>query len=127
MPEANMYMEKRVHPRVPFKIPVKYRVVEDPKEAKAVLNGKKADKSSRTINISLGGLYLVVDQVLGVGSVLRLEMNMPEIARVIPSFAEVAWSNNTEVGLRFLAMKEEDVGALKDYLQRAISGKSTTL
>jgi c-di-GMP-binding flagellar brake protein YcgR len=123
MPDANMFLEKRVHPRVSVKIPVKYRVIEDQKEIETVFERKKREQTSQTMDVSLGGLYLVADQVLNVGSILRLDITLPEISHVISAFAEVVWSNETGGGLHFLAMKEEDVDSLKNYLNQTQPGK----
>jgi c-di-GMP-binding flagellar brake protein YcgR len=122
MPEANMFMEKRVHPRVSVKIPVKYRVIEDQKEIETVFERKKREQTSQTMDVSLGGLYLVSEQVMNVGSILRLDIAIPDNSRMVSAFAEVVWSNETGGGLHFLAMKEEDVDALKNYLNQSQTG-----
>jgi len=118
-----MFLEKRVHPRVSVKIPVKYRVIEDQKEIETVFERKKREQSSQTMDVSLGGLYLVADQVLNVGSILRLDITLPQNSHLISAFAEVVWSNETGGGLHFLAMKEEDVDSLKNYLSQTQTGK----
>jgi hypothetical protein len=118
-----MFLEKRVHPRVAVKIPVKYRVIEDQKEIETVFERKKNEQTSQTMDVSLGGLYLVADQVLNVGSILRLDITLPEVSHPVSAFAEVAWSNETGGGLHFLAMKEEDVESLKNYLSQTQPGK----
>lgn len=122
MPEANMFVERRVHPRVSVKIPVKYRVIEDQGELATVFERKKKEQTTRTMDVSLGGLYLVADQLLNIGSILRLDISLPEKTSLISAFAEVVWSNETGGGLHFLAMKEEDVEALKSYLSKASNG-----
>jgi c-di-GMP-binding flagellar brake protein YcgR len=119
MPEANMFVEKRIHPRVSVKIPVKYRVIEDQKELETVFERKKREQTTRTMDVSLGGLYIVADQVLNVGSILRLDISLPEKSSMISAFAEVVWANETGGGLHFLAMKEDDVETLKNYLNQA--------
>ncbi len=123
MPDANMFLEKRVHPRISVKIPVKYRVIEDQKEIETVFERKKREQTSQTMDVSLGGLYLVADQVLNVGSILRLDISLPGHSVMISAFAEVVWSNETGGGLHFLAMKEEDVDSLKNYLSQTQPGK----
>ncbi|HVZ81260.1 MAG TPA: PilZ domain-containing protein [bacterium] len=119
MPEANMYVEKRVHPRVSVKIPVKFRVIEDQKEIETVFERRKKEQTTQTMDVSLGGLYIVADQLLNVGSILRLDISVPEKSRLVSAFAEVVWSNETGGGLHFLAMKEEDVEFLKGYLAKS--------
>ena len=116
MPEANMFIEKRAHPRVSVKIPIKYRVIEDQKELETVFERKKKEQTTRTVDVSLGGLYVVADKSLSIGSILRLDISVPDRPALISAFAEVVWSNETGGGLHFLAMKEEDVEVLKAYL-----------
>ncbi len=123
MPEANMFMEKRIHPRVSVKIPVKYRVIEDQKELETVFERKKKEQTTRTMDVSLGGLYIVADQILNVGSILRLDVSLPEKSALISAFAEVVWANETGGGLHFLAMKEDDVEFLKNYLTKNSDAK----
>ena len=123
MPDANMFMEKRIHPRVSVKIPVKYRVIEDQKEIETVFERKKREQTSQTMDVSLGGLYLVSEQLMNVGSILRLDISIPNCPRMVSAFAEVVWSNETGGGLHFLAMKEEDVDSLKNYLSESETGK----
>lgn len=123
MPEANMFVEKRVHPRVSVKIPVKYRVIEDQKEIETVFERKKREQTTRTMDVSLGGLYIVADQLLNIGSILRLDISLPERASLISAFAEVVWANETGGGLHFLAMKEDDAESLKGYLVNVSNGK----
>ncbi len=121
MPDANMFVEKRVHPRVSVKIPVKFRVIEDQKELETVFERRKKEQTTRTMDMSLGGLYIVADAILNIGSILRLDISLPERTSLISAFAEVVWSNETGAGLHFLAMKEDDVENLKNYLSKASS------
>ncbi len=123
MPDANMFVEKRIHPRVSVKIPVKYRVIEDQKELETVFERKKKEQTTRTMDVSLGGLYIVADTVLNIGSILRLDISLPAKASIISAFAEVVWANETGGGLHFLAMKEEDVEYLKNYLGKVSDDK----
>lgn len=123
MPEANMFVEKRVHPRISVKIPIKYRLIEDQKELETVFERKKKEQTTRTMDVSLGGLYIVAEQLLNIGSILRLDISLPGSTSLISAFAEVVWSNETGGGLHFLAMKEDDVESLKNYLSQVSNGK----
>ena len=115
-PDANIFVEKRVHPRISVKIPVKYRIIEDQKELESVFERKKKEMTTRTVDVSLGGLYIVADQTLNIGSILRLDITVPGKNSLVSAFAEVVWSNETGGGLHFLAMKEEDVEFMRTYL-----------
>ena len=123
MPEANIFIEKRIHPRVSAKIPVKYRIIEDQKEIETVFERRKKEQSTRTMDVSLGGLYIVAEQALNIGSILRLDISIPTHSGLVSAFAEVIWANETGGGLHFLAMKEDDVESLKAYLQQVSDSK----
>jgi len=118
MPEGSMFMERRRYPRVTVEIPVKYRLIDDQKELESVFERKKRDTHSRSLDVSLGGIYITADQNMKIGSILRLEITVPEPQKLISAFAEVVWSNDTGGGLHFLAMKEEDSEALKSYIEK---------
>jgi c-di-GMP-binding flagellar brake protein YcgR len=118
MPEGSMFMERRRYPRVTVEIPVKYRLIDDQKELESVFDRKKRDTLSRSLDLSLGGIYITSEQSMKVGSILRLEISVPESPTVISAFAEVIWSNDTGGGLHFLAMKDEDTQYLKVYLEK---------
>jgi len=121
MPEANMFSEKRIHPRVLVKIPVKYRVIEDAVEVKTILEHRKKDHDAQTVDMSLGGLYIVSDQALATGKILRLDISLADNKRPVIAFAEVVWANETGGGLRFLTIKDEDMSSLKAYLDKVSS------
>lgn len=123
MPDIKTFVEKRVHPRIPLRVPVKHRVIEGQNEIKTIFERKNNEKTGHTLNMSLGGLCLKADQSLNVGSMLRLEIILPEISRLIAAFGEVVWSNGTGGGLHFAAMREEDVDSLKRYLSQMSPGK----
>ena len=118
MPEANMFSEKRIYPRVPVKIPVKYRVIEDELEVKSILERRKKDQSAQTVDISLGGLYVVTDQALALGKILRLDITLGDNQNPLTAFAEVVWANESGGGLRFLTMKDDDMVLLRAYLEK---------
>lgn len=118
-PDANMFIEKRVFPRISIKIPVKYRLIEDQKELDSVFERRKREQTTSTMDVSLGGLYIVAEQILKVGSILRLDISVPNRPDLISAFAEVVWSNETGGGLHFLAMREDDVESLKAYLTKS--------
>ena len=122
-PDGDMFIEKRVHPRVTLKIPVKYRVIEDQTEIKTVHEHKLNEQTSHTFNMSLGGLYLVSDHILEVGCILRMDITLPEISEMFSVYAEVVWANDTGAGIRFEAIKEEDLDTLRNYLSEKTHSK----
>lgn len=117
MPEAKLFMEKRRHARIPVQIPIRYRLLEDKKEIKHIYGLGKTEKVAKTVDTSLGGMYIVADQALNVEGILSLKIALPERTEVISAFAEVVWSNEKGAGLRFLAIKEQDINALAEHLK----------
>ena len=104
-------------------IPIKYRIIEDQKEITSVLERNNKGQTTQTKDVSLDGLYLIADHVPEVGSVLWLDITLPNIPRIISSYAEVVWSNDTGGGLHFEVIKEEDLDILKNYLSQVHHGE----
>lgn len=118
MPEAKMHIEQRSNPRISVIIPVKYRVIEEPKEHETVTAFIKKQLTTKTADVSLGGLYIMADHVPNIDSVLALEISLPGNSSPIAAFAKVVWSNATGGGLHFLSIKNEDVDSLNAYLAK---------
>jgi hypothetical protein len=116
MSEAYISSERRNHSRIPLKIPVKYRLINDPKEIETLSASKRREQDTHAINVSLGGLYIVWDGEINVGSIIRLDITIPDYSVKISAFAEVVWSNKGGGGLHFEAIKEADEELLKNFL-----------
>ena len=121
MPEAYLLKERRVYPRISLKIPVVFRVLDDQEEIKSVIELRKKEKHGHTMDVSLGGLCIVTDQPLREGSILSLEITIPDLAKALKAMAEVVWSSESGGGIRFLTMDENDMETLKSYLSKASS------
>ena len=119
MTNASIMVDKRVHPRISLKIPVKYHLIEDQEKVMTVREGPGNGTTKQTMDMSLDGLYLVADSIPEVGSVLRLEISLPDRSSVIAAYAEVVWSNGAGGGLHFEVIQEEDLETLKNYLSQA--------
>ena len=113
MSEKKAYLEKRVNSRIPVKIPVQYRLVEDPTELEN-LRGRTALAK----DLSLDGMYIKTDHTVKVGDVFRLDVSVPEKSKQLFAFAEVIWVNDAGAGLRLMLMASEDKDSLKDYIDR---------
>ena len=116
MTDNKSYLEKRVHSRIPVKIPVQYRLVQDPKELEN-LKGQTALAK----DVSLDGMFIKTAEAAKVGDVIRLDISVPEKSKQLFAFAEVVWVNETGAGLRLMLMASEDREDLKSYLARAVS------
>ncbi len=117
MPEAKLFMEKRMHPRVSVKLPINYRLMDDKGELQNIEEWRKTAKNAESVDLSLGGMFIAVDRALPMGSLLRFDVTISPQTAPLAIFAEVVWTNVTGAGLRFLMIKPEDLEALKKYLE----------
>jgi c-di-GMP-binding flagellar brake protein YcgR len=118
MDQGNLFMEKRVHPRFSVKVPVTYRFVEDQEEMKGVADWRKEEKHAQTLDMSLGGMFIAVDQPLLVGGIARFDISLIGTSKNLIVYAEVVWSNVTGAGLHFLMIKPQDLETLKEFFTK---------
>lgn len=123
MPEANLFVEKRAYPRIPIKLPVKYRLVEDMAGIQSIIEMRKTEANTQTHDISLGGMYIVSNQPLTVGHILHLDITLPGKAKRLAAFGEVVWSKEAGAGLRFMMIKNEDLDFLKTFIEESSTKK----
>ena len=97
---------------MPSRIPVHYRLVEDPR----LLEDLKA-RAGQARDLSLDGMYLRTDR-MKVGDVVRMDIPVPEKDGSLFAFAEVVRVDETGAGLRLMLMEDEDRQSLKDHLER---------
>jgi c-di-GMP-binding flagellar brake protein YcgR len=118
MKEAKLLVEKRVYPRISAKLLVKYEILEDQKKIQTLHERKNFEKSTNTVDLSLGGAFVLLDERLALGSVLRLNIKFSEDNLSVSVYADVTWANETGCGIRFWAMKDADMVILKSYLAK---------
>lgn len=79
--------EKRIYRRIDAKINVNYKVFKS--HAELEKRGFSPEQLSITQNISAGGLLFFADEALAVGSVLELELDLPDGEKTIECLARV--------------------------------------
>ena len=119
-PQTRTFEEKRAYRRVPINTPVNYHVISDGNGYGSIARFDEV-KASNSMDISVGGLYLSTVHTLDPGSILGLKISLPSKTEWVSAFGEVAWSNKTGSGLRFLAMHDDDVKALKDFIDKNLT------
>lgn len=117
MPQLQSNKEQRVHTRVPVKLPVQYRFLDNPKEIE-----KFRGKVALAKDLSLEGMYLKIarEMEVKIGEIFRLDITLPEIHSHLFAFGEVVWRNERGVGIHLMLMPEEDKESLKAYLAQAV-------
>jgi c-di-GMP-binding flagellar brake protein YcgR len=84
-------------------------------------------KNGRTVDLSKGGIKLLLDEKLPKGSIIDIKIHIPEKRRAIKLEAEVIWTNDADKqdpsgrrfflsGLKFIAIREPEGLHLSEYL-----------
>lgn len=120
MSGAGIFGEKRVHPRVSVRVPIKCRLMEDSMFIGSITERRKMEIRSQSMDMSLGGIRMTVDQNLEVGSVMSVQFSLDRDSSLFSAFAEVVWSDPEKCGVRFLAFKEQEMEAFKAALAKVV-------
>ncbi|MGD0566370.1 MAG: PilZ domain-containing protein [Candidatus Goldiibacteriota bacterium] len=111
------YTEKRVDTRADIDHEAKFKILSESDGAAGF-----GYESAKAKNISKGGLCLEVERKLIEGNVIRIELPSLGENKTIKAFCEVQWcrkgsaDNNYEAGLSFIALREDDVNYLVDFI-----------
>jgi c-di-GMP-binding flagellar brake protein YcgR len=119
MPKIKVTHHRRDNPRVSIKIPVKFFPSEDKKVLKKIEGWRESKKDGVTLDLSPGGMRLVVDHPLALGSVLEFNIYILDKVSVVTVYARVVWVNKNSVGLHFLLIKPAEMDALTSFLKKA--------
>lgn len=124
MVPLNSFAEKRAYPRIALEIPLKCRLMEGVRDAESISEMRNKAIHSTSVDVSLGGMYIRMEQTLSVGTILALDFSFPDKSASLSAFAEVVRVNKEGAGVHFLALKEEGMETLKATLAKAASGGS---
>ncbi|HUO58744.1 MAG TPA: PilZ domain-containing protein [bacterium] len=124
MKDGKNKTERRAEPRIPIKIPVKYLQEDDKAVLKTIAEWRNTKKHGYTLDVSLGGMSVVVDQYLQVGTILNFDLFLLDSVSVATLYAEVRWVSQKSAGLRFLLMKEKELEALRAFLMKSKAHKA---
>jgi c-di-GMP-binding flagellar brake protein YcgR len=110
------FIEKRVDKRADVEETAKYKILGENESSQ---NFEYAEATTK--NISRGGVCMVVPHKINEGNVIRVEIPVEKNERPIKAFCEVQWcrpedNGKFEVGLSFIALKEEDVEHLNNFV-----------
>jgi c-di-GMP-binding flagellar brake protein YcgR len=117
MHKAKITIERRGDPRFSIKIPVKYRLVRDEKVLQDIDSWRQKENNAYTLDLSLGGMQVVVDQPLKTGDVLRFDIHLLNKSRKVGVYASVIRMNKKNAGLRFLMMEDGERESLKAFFE----------
>jgi uncharacterized protein (TIGR02266 family) len=91
-------------------------------DVEVVSEGKK--HTSKTVNISLGGLFLDSAVVLEIGTTVQLRFTLPTQPEPVEVAGDVRWVVKKDgvhngIGIRFQGLRARDVWALNQFFQSA--------
>jgi type IV pilus assembly protein PilZ len=109
----NQVEEKRKKARIPLRVKVEYRS----------LGGFVSDW---TDNISEGGLFILTENPLPVGSQVRLVFSLPGLPLMLDLRGRVRWVTSpyglrSGMGIEFTELGESVRGRIQDYVSQALS------
>lgn len=91
-------------------------------EIDVLFEGKK--QTSKSVNISLGGLYLESASPLPIGATVQLRFQLPTQPEPVEVAGDVRWvvkkegsAEQSGIGIRFQGLRARDVWALNRYFQ----------
>ncbi len=110
-------LEKRTQSRLPVKLPIQYRLLDNPEPVE-----KFKGKVALAKDLSLDGIFLKIapDKAIRAGEVVRLDITLPEISKHLFAFGEVVWVNRLGAGVHLMLMPDEDRQFLKSYLDQIL-------
>lgn len=117
MPKEKANVERRRAPRLSMRIPVKYRLERNEKVLQSIEDWRLTENNALTLDMSLGGMQIAVDQSLKVGDVLRFDIHLLNKTKNADVYAKVIRTNKKSVGLQFLMMNDEEREALKAFFE----------
>jgi uncharacterized protein (TIGR02266 family) len=109
--------KRRAHPRVPASVIATIRIP-----------GGGTHTASRLTNISLGGVFIDMDDPLTFGTEVNLEFALPVRDRVIQCRGLVVWTSKHSgeaegkrgIGVRLMNIGIADMRILADYIERSL-------
>jgi uncharacterized protein (TIGR02266 family) len=92
-------------------------------DVEVVSEGKK--HTSRTVNISLGGMFLDSAAPLEIGATVQLRFALPTQPEPVEVAGDVRWvvkkdGANNGIGIRFQGLRARDVWALNQFFQTGV-------
>jgi uncharacterized protein (TIGR02266 family) len=109
--------KRRAHPRVPASVSATIRLPEG-----------GTHTASRLTNISLGGVFIDMEDPLAFGTEVSLEFTLPSAARTIQCRGLVVWTSKhgpssegkRGIGVRLMEIGIADMRVLADFIERSL-------
>jgi hypothetical protein len=130
MENASLSFDKRRHPRIKIQIPVKFQVINRSEEVMALLEQKRIPRAGDSKDVSAEGLFLISEQHLAKGDILKIEVVLPEESHPVRAFSEVVWTSDEGMpfgqhgsGIFFMALRDEDSEKIQRFVSKTLEGE----
>jgi type II secretory ATPase GspE/PulE/Tfp pilus assembly ATPase PilB-like protein len=119
--EEEAFAQKRIFPRTDIQVSFLYRVVKLEKEESVVGEGYSWEKFATTEDISAGGIAFLASEFIPVGSILELNMDLPDGKGPFRCLAKVVRSKEKEgkyeIGVCFLDLTGSERARLDSFVK----------
>jgi hypothetical protein len=100
------------------KLPVKFFLAEGEEDINRIVQWRRQEINALVLDVSLSGMYMMVNEKLLTGNIIRVDVTLPPKPEPLTFYAEVIWSNEQGAGLRFIEMWPQDIDVLKAYMEK---------
>lgn len=119
--EEEIFAQKRMFPRLDIQISFLYRVVKSEKGESVIGKGYSWEKFATTKDISAGGIAFLISEFIPVGSILELNMDLPDGKGPFRCLAKVVQSKEKEgryeIGACFLDLTGSERARLDSFVK----------
>ncbi len=116
MSDGSGSTDNRAHARIKISLKIKYLMHEEVGEFQGLEDLRKLEKNAEVLDLSLGGMQIVINRPLPIGSFLRVYLYLPNVTKGLGINSEVVWSKQDKAGLCFVLVNNENLRILKDFL-----------
>lgn len=95
-------------------------------EVKVSAAGREGIRTTKILNISLGGVFVATEESYPFGTELNLEFSLPGQPRVLKANGVVMWTSHPDpkhadvagIGVRLKGLSVDDIRLLRTYLDK---------
>lgn len=102
-----MVKQQRSHERIEYRIPITIRRAND------------AEHKGESKNISLGGMFIVINEPFKYGEVLTLSFKLPDMKELASVSATIRWTTADGFGVQFGSLRAIETWAINQLFRKS--------
>ncbi|HVM33249.1 MAG TPA: PilZ domain-containing protein [bacterium] len=110
-------VERRKHKRVEFKESILAHPVHESKSGNVYEVGESS-LTVKSMDVSEGGLRVMVSQPLDAGKILKINLPSPK-SKMTDIYTRIAWANGALCGLQFIVLDESTRQFIRGYVEKS--------